>query len=86
MDPSQMDPSVDLNKVGVMPPPPGVTPDFHGQTYLQHTIMIVYSITFAVATLLLAARIYTSAILVRKFSYDTRTFYLVFAPGLIIVG
>lgn len=56
--------------VGVMPPPPGVTPDFHGSSQLQHTLIIVYSITFALATVVLTLRLYTGLVLVGKLGLD----------------
>lgn len=63
-------PATMAEQVGVMPPPPGVTPDFDGGSYLQDTIVIVYSTTFALATILLALRLYTGIALLRKLGLD----------------
>ncbi|EEA19213.1 integral membrane protein (Pth11), putative [Talaromyces marneffei ATCC 18224] len=51
--------------VGAMPPPEGVTPDFSlTMTTVQHKFIVVYSITFGIAVLLLLLRLYTRAFIV----------------------
>lgn len=59
-----------MAEVGVMPPPPGITPDFHGTTYLQNTLIIVFATTFALATILLVLRLYTGAVILGKLGLD----------------
>ncbi|EYB25550.1 hypothetical protein FG05_03151 [Fusarium graminearum] len=56
--------------VGGMPPPEGVTPDFDGSSPLQKSIVIIYSCTFTVATILLMLRLYTGIVIVRKLDWD----------------
>ncbi|QPC70596.1 hypothetical protein HYE68_001348 [Fusarium pseudograminearum] len=56
--------------VGGMPPPEGVTPDFDGSSPLQKSIVVIYSCTFAVATILLMLRLYTGIVIVRKLDWD----------------
>lgn len=58
--------------VGGMPPPEGVTPDFDGSSPLQKSIVIIYSCTFTVATILLMLRLYTGIVIVRKLDWDIR--------------
>lgn len=58
--------------VGGMPPPEGVTPDFDGSSPLQKSIVVIYSCTFAVATILLMLRLYTGIVIVRKLDWDIR--------------
>ncbi|RSL63462.1 hypothetical protein CEP54_005263 [Fusarium duplospermum] len=60
--------------VGAMPPPKGVTPDFDGTTHLQHSVVVVYSCTFAIATVTLALRLYSASAIVRKLDWDIRKF------------
>ncbi|RSL85621.1 hypothetical protein BHE90_000714 [Fusarium euwallaceae] len=60
--------------VGAMPPPEGVTPDFDGSTTLQHSVVVVYSCTFAIATVTLALRLYSASAIVRKLDWDIRKF------------
>ncbi|KAH7268578.1 hypothetical protein B0J15DRAFT_592104 [Fusarium solani] len=55
---------------GAMPPPKGVTPDFDGSTTLQHSVVVVYSCTFAIATVTLALRLYSASAIVRKLDWD----------------
>ncbi len=56
--------------VPIMPSPEGDPPGFDETSPLQTTLVIVYSVTFAIATLLLTLRMYTSAYLVRRFGFD----------------
>ncbi|KAK8079479.1 hypothetical protein PG997_007297 [Apiospora hydei] len=55
-----------MEEHGMMPLPQGEAQDFHGTTHLQIMIIIVASVTFAFATVLLMLRIYTSARIVKK--------------------
>ncbi|KAF5715043.1 puromycin-sensitive aminopeptidase [Fusarium mundagurra] len=56
--------------VGGMPPPEGITPDFDGSSYLQRSIIVVYSCTFAIATVTLSLRLYSAVAIVRKVDWD----------------
>ncbi|KAF4456694.1 Puromycin-sensitive aminopeptidase [Fusarium austroafricanum] len=56
--------------IGVMSPPKGVDPDFDGMSDLQETVIIVFSVTFFVATLFCALRLYCAAIITRRFDWD----------------
>ncbi|KAH7388859.1 hypothetical protein BKA66DRAFT_414976 [Pyrenochaeta sp. MPI-SDFR-AT-0127] len=50
----------DTTKVGMIPPPEGVTTDFSGnKTGLQHRIIVVYATVTALSTLVLGLRLYT---------------------------
>lgn len=64
-----MDPSTPL-----APAPAGVVPDFYTITPLQITITVVFALTFAIATALLAARLYTGIRLTRQLGWDARRF------------
>lgn len=55
-----------------MPPPDGVIPDFHRHTDLQHTLIVVYSVTFGLASIALAMRLYTRAFIVKNAGLDER--------------
>ncbi|KAI1339651.1 hypothetical protein F5Y15DRAFT_66092 [Xylariaceae sp. FL0016] len=48
----------------------GHIPDFDGHTYLQTILAVVSGVSFGIATTLLALRLYTSAVIVRKFVID----------------
>ncbi|AEO68745.1 uncharacterized protein THITE_2118352 [Thermothielavioides terrestris NRRL 8126] len=61
------DPTVE---VGVMPPPPGVTPDFHHTTPTQISFIAVFAVTFALATIALLLRVYTRAFVVKSLGLD----------------
>ncbi|KAH7144031.1 hypothetical protein EDB81DRAFT_797215 [Dactylonectria macrodidyma] len=53
------------------PPPEGVTPNFDtGWTSVNMAALIVFSITFTLATITLAIRYFTSAFIVRKLELD----------------
>ncbi len=55
---------------GVIPPPPGVTPQFDGMSSVQRDMIILFSVTFALATFFLALRLYTAACILRRFALD----------------
>lgn len=59
-----------MSEVGLMPAPKGVTPDFHGTSDLQITILAVYICTSVLATVGLILRLYTGARLVRNLGLD----------------
>ncbi|OCK80099.1 hypothetical protein K432DRAFT_298367 [Lepidopterella palustris CBS 459.81] len=57
--------------VGAVPPPPGITPSFHGPlNEIQQKVIEVYSITLAIATIALGLRFYTRGWIVRSFGLD----------------
>ncbi|CAJ0550120.1 Ff.00g100500.m01.CDS01 [Fusarium sp. VM40] len=56
--------------IGAMPPPAGVTPDFDGGTALQSSIVVVYSCTFAFATITMCLRLYSAGFILRKLDWD----------------
>lgn len=56
--------------IGVVVPPAGVVPDFKGQSSLQRSLIILVSITFALATLFLLIRLYTSAVILKELVLD----------------
>ncbi|RFU32757.1 hypothetical protein B7463_g3570, partial [Scytalidium lignicola] len=68
--------------VGVMPPPQGVIPDFYSWTYLQHTVIAVFAVTFLLATTFLALRLYTSIVLVKKLDWDVLLIVLAWGTSL----
>ncbi|OTA80358.1 hypothetical protein M434DRAFT_86445 [Hypoxylon sp. CO27-5] len=45
-------------------------PDFYSWTYLQHTLVSVFLVTFILATTFLAVRLYTAFALVKKLDWD----------------
>ncbi|KAE8406582.1 hypothetical protein BDV37DRAFT_292122 [Aspergillus pseudonomiae] len=56
---------------GVIPPPPGVTPDFdYSNPRGFKTEMIIFGIGLFLSTLFLAMRVYTRACLLSKFGWD----------------
>ncbi|KAI0847484.1 hypothetical protein F5Y00DRAFT_263634 [Daldinia vernicosa] len=57
-------------EVGVVPPPEGVTPDFYSRTSVQNSIIIVFGVTFTLATISLILRLYTAFGIVRKLDWD----------------
>ncbi|KAI0099454.1 hypothetical protein F4814DRAFT_442981 [Daldinia grandis] len=59
-----------MAEVGIMPPPEGVTPDFYTWTSLQNTIVILFGVTFALATISVILRLYTAAYIVKKLDWD----------------
>ncbi|KAI1467940.1 uncharacterized protein F4812DRAFT_428209 [Daldinia caldariorum] len=59
-----------MAEVGVIQPPPGVTPDFHSWTSLQTTIVVLFGVTFGIATILLVLRLYTAFCIVKKVDWD----------------
>ncbi|KAE8365929.1 hypothetical protein BDV27DRAFT_156360 [Aspergillus caelatus] len=56
---------------GVMPPPPGVTPDFdYSNPKNFKKEMIIFGIGLFLSTILLAMRVFTRAVLLSKFGWD----------------
>ncbi|KAH6850693.1 hypothetical protein B0I37DRAFT_119276 [Chaetomium sp. MPI-CAGE-AT-0009] len=56
--------------VGMMPAPPGVTPDFYHTTPVQVSFMAVFGVTFALATIALLLRFYTRVFVVKSVGLD----------------
>jgi hypothetical protein len=57
--------------VGVIPPPPGVTPDFdYSNPWKFKTDLVIVGVGLSLSTLCLAMRIYTRACLLSKFGWD----------------
>ncbi|KAL2022656.1 hypothetical protein VTK56DRAFT_5000 [Thermocarpiscus australiensis] len=61
------DPTVE---VGLMPPPPGVFPNFHHTTPVQISFIAVFAVTFALATIALLLRVYTRVLVVKSVGLD----------------
>lgn len=58
-------------EVGIMPPPPGVEPDFSGgRTDLQSRIIVVYVVMTVLSTVVLALRLYTRIFIRRTTGLD----------------
>ncbi|ROW07157.1 hypothetical protein VPNG_07322 [Cytospora leucostoma] len=65
-----------MPKVGMEPAPPGRTPNFDSPSDLQVGILTVYVVTSFLATIGLALRFYTGAVIVRNLGIDA---FLLFA-------
>lgn len=63
-----------MAEVGLMPAPAGVTPDFGRTTDVQIAFIVVFAVTFALATIALALRVYTRAFVVKALGFDDRMF------------
>ncbi|OJJ45034.1 hypothetical protein ASPZODRAFT_70649 [Penicilliopsis zonata CBS 506.65] len=61
---------MDDDTVGVRPPPPGVTPDFHSTPWLHQANRITVAVGLTVSTLFLLMRLYTKAYVIRKLWWD----------------
>lgn len=59
-----------MAEVGIMPPPEGVTPDFYSRTSLQNTLIILFGVAFALATISVILRLYTALGIVKKLDWD----------------
>ncbi|KXX73373.1 Puromycin-sensitive aminopeptidase [Madurella mycetomatis] len=57
-------------EVGLMPPPPGVIPDFHHTTSVQVSFIAVFAMTFTLATIALLLRVYTRVLVVKSVGLD----------------
>ncbi|GAB1314659.1 Rhodopsin domain-containing protein [Madurella fahalii] len=57
-------------EVGLMPPPPGVIPDFHHTTPVQISFIAVFAVTYTLATVALILRVYTRAFVVKSVGLD----------------
>lgn len=55
---------------GVVPPPPGVTPDFNSRPWLLNANRIAVGVGVTLCTLSLLMRLYTKASISRKFWWD----------------
>ncbi|KAB5536333.1 hypothetical protein GE09DRAFT_1176725 [Coniochaeta sp. 2T2.1] len=71
-----------MSTVGLMPPPEGVIPDSTRKTDLQHTLIVVFTVTFGIATLTLALRLYTRAWIVKNAGLDEPIIFLAWAASL----
>lgn len=58
--------------VGLMPPPPGVVPDFYHTTPVQVSFIAVFAVSFALATIALLLRVYTRVLVVKSVGLDER--------------
>ncbi len=54
----------------ILPPPPGVTPDFEGRSSVQNTLIIVFSVFLGLSTAFLGLRLYTVLRIIRRFGLD----------------
>jgi hypothetical protein len=59
-------------QVGLLPLPPGVVPDFNRTTDVQIAFIVVFGVSFALATIALLLRVYTRALLVKSIGFDER--------------
>lgn len=59
-----------MHKVGIEPAPPGRVPNFDSPSDLQVGILAVYVVTSFLATIGLALRFYTGAVIVRNLGLD----------------
>ncbi|KAH6668390.1 hypothetical protein B0J14DRAFT_675210 [Halenospora varia] len=56
--------------VGVLPPPPGVSPDFEHPESIGYRLVIVTAIFLPLASVVVALRIYTRRVIVHAIGYD----------------
>jgi hypothetical protein len=57
--------------VGVVPPPPGVTPDFdYSNPWLWEVNMVLISVGLVLSFIFLVLRIYTKTKILRKFGWE----------------
>jgi hypothetical protein len=56
--------------VGVIPPPPGLTPNFIGPPSLQHVVLIANIILPIISALFVALRLYTTGLITRSVGVD----------------
>ncbi|KAM7219432.1 puromycin-sensitive aminopeptidase [Rhypophila decipiens] len=63
-------PSNSTEMVGLMPPPPGHTPDFYSITPIQNTFTVVFAVFWGLATVALILRVYTRAYIVKAIGWD----------------
>ncbi|KAH8723280.1 hypothetical protein GQ44DRAFT_315681 [Phaeosphaeriaceae sp. PMI808] len=56
--------------VGVIPPPPGVSPNFINPPSRQHVVLIINIIFTFVSALFVALRLYTTGIITRSVGID----------------
>ncbi|KAF2175405.1 hypothetical protein K469DRAFT_680082 [Zopfia rhizophila CBS 207.26] len=57
-------------KVGVIPPPPGVTPNFINPPSLQYIILIINIVFPFISALFVTLRLYTTGLILRKVGID----------------
>ena len=56
--------------VGAIPPPPGVTPNFTNPVYHSGAIIPLSAVFITLATIFLAIRIYTKAVILKVFGLE----------------
>lgn len=67
--------STTMDDIGVLPAPDGVTANFHEPlNSLQITTIVVFGVTFFLATVFMCLRLYASISIVRSFEWDDREF------------
>jgi hypothetical protein len=64
--------------VGVVPPPPGVTPNFVNPPSTGYKIIIATVVTWALATFSLCLRLYVKLRIVRMIKLDDCMVYIMF--------
>jgi hypothetical protein len=62
--------AVDLSQIPAGAPPPGVTPDFDSADNYKHRNIVLHSIVVAFTTIAVLVRLYTRAIVKKKFGVD----------------
>ncbi|KAH7131840.1 hypothetical protein B0J11DRAFT_599848 [Dendryphion nanum] len=61
---------MDLSKIPVVPPPPGVTSNFENPYSMASTLLVINVVFSAIALICSALRIYTRAVVIRKVDWD----------------
>lgn len=64
--------------VGVVPPPPGVTPNFVNPPSTGYKVIITTVVTWALATFVLCLRVYVKLGIIRKIKIDDCMVYALF--------
>jgi hypothetical protein len=64
--------------VGVVPPPPGVTPNFVNPPSTGYKVIITTVFTWALATLILCIRLYVKLRIIRMVKFDDCIVYIMF--------
>lgn len=67
---SDLPPGIDLNKPPMIPPPPGVTPNFTNPESRAWTVYVTSAVCLALTFILFAARMYSKFFVVKKRSID----------------
>jgi hypothetical protein len=56
--------------VGLLPPPPGVTPDFDNPISIAYRLVITIAICLSTSTIVVLLRLYTKSFIVHTISAD----------------